>query len=48
MKQIRVVLVDDHPVILQGFKAMLESMDGVEVAGVSDNGPEGMELILAE
>lgn len=48
MKQIRVVLVDDHPVILQGFKAMLESMEGVEVAGVSDNGPEGMELILAE
>ena len=34
MKQIRVVLVDDHPVILQGFKAMLESMDGVEVAEV--------------
>lgn len=48
MNQIRVVLVDDHPVILQGFKAMLESMDGVEVVGVSDNGPEGMELILAE
>lgn len=46
MKNIRVVLVDDHPVILQGFKAMLESMDGIEVAGVADNGPDGMALII--
>jgi DNA-binding NarL/FixJ family response regulator len=48
MKNIRVVLVDDHPVILQGFKAMLESLDGIEVAGVSDNGPDGMAMILKE
>lgn len=48
MQNIRVVLVDDHPVILQGFKAMLDSMDGIEVAGVSDNGTEGMEMILKE
>lgn len=48
MKNIRVALVDDHPVILQGFKAMLESMDGIEVVGVSDSGTEGMELILKE
>jgi DNA-binding NarL/FixJ family response regulator len=48
MKNIRVVLVDDHPVILQGFKAMLDSMDGIEVVGVSDNGSEGMALILKE
>lgn len=48
MKNIRVVLVDDHPVILQGFKAMLESMEGIEVAGVSDNGADGLEMILKE
>lgn len=48
MKNIRVVLVDDHPVILQGFKAMLESMDGIEVAGVSDNGVDGLAMILKE
>lgn len=48
MNKIRVVLVDDHPVILQGFKAMLESLDGIEVVGVSDNGPDGVAMILKE
>jgi DNA-binding NarL/FixJ family response regulator len=48
MSNIRVALVDDHPVILQGFKAMLESMQGVEVVGTSDNGTEGLEMILRE
>jgi DNA-binding NarL/FixJ family response regulator len=48
MSNIRVALVDDHPVILQGFKAMLESMEGIEVVGTSDDGTEGLQMILRE
>lgn len=48
MENIRVVLVDDHPVILQGFKAMLQSMEGIEVAGVADNGSDGLDMIRKE
>jgi DNA-binding NarL/FixJ family response regulator len=45
MKNVSVVLVDDHPMILQGFKAMLESIDGLEVAGTADNAEDGKSVI---
>jgi DNA-binding NarL/FixJ family response regulator len=35
---IRVVLVDDHPVVLGGLRALLESLPGYEVVGVASDG----------
>ncbi|MCA9776719.1 MAG: response regulator transcription factor [Candidatus Eremiobacteraeota bacterium] len=45
MKTMKVVLVDDHPLVLQGFKATLDSIDGMEVVGVADNAKTGEEVI---
>lgn len=47
-EMIRVALVDDHPVILQGLKAMLESMDGIQVVGAYEDGHQAVEKILEE
>lgn len=35
---IRVVLADDHPVVLGGLRALLESLPGYEVVGVASDG----------
>ena len=44
--QIRVMLVDDHPVVRDGIRAMLESA-GFEVAGEASDGHEAAELACA-
>ena len=38
MNPIRVVLVDDHPVVLGGLRALLESLPGYEVVGEASDG----------
>jgi len=35
---IRVLLVDDHPVVRQGLQALLSTQDGIEVVGEADDG----------
>lgn len=32
-KQIKVIIVDDHPVVLQGFEYMLQDVEGIQFAG---------------
>ncbi|WP_421862642.1 response regulator transcription factor [Motiliproteus sp.] len=41
---IRVLLVDDHPLVLDGIQARLESAPGIEVIGLAGNGREALEL----
>ena len=41
---IRVMLVDDHPVVLQGLRAMLEPLGGIEVVGEAMDGVEALEI----
>ena len=38
MPPIRVLLVDDHPVVLSGLRALLESLPDYEVVGEATNG----------
>ena len=45
MANIKVVIVDDHPLVLQGFKATIDSIEGMEVAGVGDNAETGKQVI---
>ncbi len=45
MSQIRVVLADDHPVVLQGIKMLLDSVGGFDVVGLAKNGLEVVELV---
>ncbi|HZE39429.1 MAG TPA: response regulator transcription factor [Stackebrandtia sp.] len=39
---IRVMIVDDHPVVRFGLRGMLESAEGVEVCGEAASGPEAL------
>jgi DNA-binding NarL/FixJ family response regulator len=41
---IRVLLVDDHPVVRQGLVALLSVQDGIEVAGQAADGPAAISL----
>jgi DNA-binding NarL/FixJ family response regulator len=45
MTRIRVALVDDHPVVLAGVKALLQSSSGFEVVGEAVSGAAALELV---
>ena len=42
---IRVLIVDDHPVVCEGFSQLFEFVDGIDVVGTAANGRDGMERI---
>ena len=48
MSEIRVVLVDDEPLLRHGLRMILEGAPGISVIGEAGNGKEGIELVLAE
>ncbi|MFF5085286.1 response regulator [Actinoplanes sp. NPDC000266] len=41
---IRIILVDDHPVVRHGLRGMLESEPDLTVVGEASSGPEGVEM----
>lgn len=43
---IRVLLADDHAVIREGIRTLLEHEEGIEVVGEADNGEEAVRLVL--
>ncbi len=42
---IRVLIVDDHPMITEGIKAILESYDDLDVVGTLSNGQQVIEQV---
>lgn len=38
-------MVDDHPVVCEGFSQLFEFVDGIDVVGTAGSGREGMERI---
>ncbi|MCB0211087.1 MAG: response regulator transcription factor [Anaerolineae bacterium] len=42
---IRVVLVDDHPVVRHGLVAVIDAEDDIEVVGEAGNGREAIDLV---
>jgi DNA-binding NarL/FixJ family response regulator len=46
MDPIRVVLVDDHPVVLGGLRALLGSLPGFEVVGEAMDGEAGVREVV--
>ncbi|GAB6842955.1 DNA-binding NarL/FixJ family response regulator [Methylorubrum rhodinum] len=45
MDPIRVVLADDHPIVLAGIKALLNADPEIELAGEATNGGEALPMI---
>ncbi|ACZ86270.1 transcriptional regulatory protein DegU [Streptosporangium roseum] len=44
---IRVLLVDDHPLLRHGLRALLEQVGGAEVVGEAGDGEEAIALVLS-
>ncbi|WP_084734066.1 response regulator transcription factor [Rhodococcus sp. RD6.2] len=44
----RIVLVDDHPVVRAGMRALLSSVDGLEVVGEASSGEEALDVIRTQ
>ncbi len=42
---IRILIVDDHPVVLAGLTSMLGTQSGMEVVGSASSGEEAMEML---
>lgn len=45
MANIKVVLVDDHQIVRDGIKLMLEPQAGIDVVGEAENGEQALQLI---
>lgn len=45
MKKIKLVLADDHPLIREGFRALLGNNEDFEIIGEADDGAELLEVV---
>lgn len=43
---IRVLVVDDHPVVRRGLHSMLDGESGISIVGLASSGKEGLQLAL--
>jgi len=44
-KPISVVIIDDHPVVLEGFTSLLRNIEGLNIAGCFTLGAEGLAFL---
>ena len=42
---IRVILVDDHQIVLDGLQSVLKNETDIELVGMAQNGPDAIELV---
>ena len=42
---IKVIIIDDHPIVLEGLKNLLSNRDDMQLAGYFENGKSGLEAI---
>jgi DNA-binding NarL/FixJ family response regulator len=45
MSKIKILLVDDHQIILDGLKSLLKSTDDISVSGEANNGREALRIL---
>ena len=45
MEKVRIILADDHQIILDGLKMLIDDMDGIEIVGEAANGREAVRLV---
>jgi DNA-binding NarL/FixJ family response regulator len=46
--EIRVVLADDHPLILEGIRTLIENAPGMQVVAEATNGDDAVTAVLSE
>ena len=44
-QKIRIVIADDHPLLLKGIKFSIATKDFIEIAGEASDGKKALELI---
>jgi DNA-binding NarL/FixJ family response regulator len=47
MSQIRVLIADDHALMREGLRGLLQTIDGIEIVGEAETGREAVELAVA-
>ena len=47
MKPLRVLLADDHALVRAGIRALLQSMEGVQIVAEAGDGHEALGLVEA-
>ncbi|MEZ4732803.1 MAG: response regulator transcription factor [Caldilineaceae bacterium] len=45
MKKIRVLMIDDHPIVRSGIRMLLEKAGNIEVVGEADRGTDAVNLV---
>jgi two-component system, NarL family, nitrate/nitrite response regulator NarL len=45
MEKIDILIVDDHPMVLEGMRSLLSSIQYVQIAGIATNAFEAMDII---
>ena len=45
MNQVKVLLVDDHPLIIDGMKSLMKNVGEIKVCGEANNGREALRLL---
>lgn len=45
MKELKILLVDDHQIITDGLRSLVNSIEGMQVIGDANNGKEAIELL---
>lgn len=48
MKPIRAVLADDHALVRSGIRALLRTLEGIEIVGEAENGLQLLECVVAQ
>ena len=45
MDRIRILVVDDHPIVRQGIRSLLSNYPEFEIVGEADNGAKALEYV---
>ena len=45
IKKIKVLLVDDHQLIIDGLKSLMKNAGEIEIAGTANNGREALRVL---
>lgn len=48
MTPIRIIIIDDHPVVRQGIRSLLSNYDEFSLVGEADNGTDGLTLVQSQ